>query len=641
MEKANKKNFFILFIFSTLLTLNFITFEHKFISNPNIYYITINNQIFKYLIKFIFLTILFFIIFNIFFEDIKYNYKIKNLILFLILISFLLIGFRFKIYEYNLLIFYFNFLLLGIFIIQNEGWADYKNDIDDKRISFILLIITILIIIMSFIRIKSYHNTFHTNASDLGIFMNTLFLLNNNELGYTLIESYGYGSRFYVHFDWFLYILSFFYKVIKNPEFYLFLQVLIVFSAGFIIYLLTNLLLGNKIFSFLLSLSYLISPLTVASIDFDFHLDPFYPLFIFCFVYFNLQEKYFLSVIFFILSISLKEEISIYIFFITFFLFLYTKRKFNFILLFVSSVYAITVIKFIMPELNSTTTHWQNFLNSIFNNMSLVFNMEKILNVFFYLGGHLLFWPFLSSLTFLLIFFPPSFIHYFHPRMYDIQYAALVLPSVFLSGIFSIKLNQKKLNYNDLTKLGFLILFVTIGLNYFKTPNLNLYENIFLIILILLIPYFVKNKLKILLLIFLCFICVYVFNRGYYRYNRYRATINPERKKILNEIILNYLEKDKEMAIIANLNIVPHISDRKYILTLEDTHQQLLIKLNYNRISKFLLFYDGNFDTLQTQEKFNYFKENFKNLKTTAKKIGYKERILFNKENIVVLKFEK
>jgi uncharacterized membrane protein len=610
--------------------------------NPNIYFISLKNDLIKIFFNFIILFIIFYLILSIFFKysiNKKIYNKEKTKIYFFIIFGIILLLFRYKFFYINIIIFLIHFSSLAYLIwvasIDKVRIENYKVNINNLK--FILIFTILIIFLLDFIRIKSYHNAFHTNACDLGIFMNTLFQISNKQPLDTWIEGPN-SFRFGIHFDWFLYILAVLYKINNSPEFFLFLQSLAVFWAAYVLYLISKIIIKNELFSILIAISYLISPLTASSVDFDFHLDPFYPLFVFLFVYFNLKNNFLGSLTFFVLSLSLKEEISIYLFFLSIFLYIFNKEKYNFYLVFFALIYAITVINFIMPSISPFGTHAETHINRISKEFLIqIKDIDKLTNFFlFFLGGSL-FLPFLSFRVFLLILFPSAFIHYFHPRMYDIQYSALVLPGLYLSIIFV--LNGKKFENKNISLLGIIILIITFGINFYKTPNFNLYENILLIVLILSIPFLVKNYTYLVL--YISFITILVFYTGYFNYNKYRAFTSIERRETIKEVI-NFLPKNSNMPVFANLNIVPHIANRNYVdsIEYEENERVALISLIKNKCKILYIINDLNEDNILGKNNL-IVGDKTKKIINILEKLGFDNKLVFEKNKVYLYKLEK
>src|SRR5208283_690568 len=132
-------------------------------------------------------------------------------------------------------------------------------------------------------------------------------------------------------------------------------QTLLVFQAIFLfggiifMFLIAEKLLNNDAAAFVIALSFAISPFLVRAIDFDFHFSPFHVFFMLGFIYFAEADRLLKAGVFFLLAIIVKEEVSIYLFFVSVFFCIRKKHAAYAYMAAVSAVYALLVIAYVMP----------------------------------------------------------------------------------------------------------------------------------------------------------------------------------------------------------------------------------------------------------------------------------------------------
>ncbi len=622
-------------IISSTISLIITTLKHKFFMEPDIFL----NYLFskEIIINFFLYSLIGFIVLHYLFNrNIKVDKKSFTVVCIIFFLTILIIPFRYKIEYFNMLL---NLIIFFEIIFLFRG--EYKK-IEENKALFIIIMMSFIITLLIFFRISSYHKAFHTNAMDFGFFLNTMWLIANNEPLKTWMVGGLQNTLLGDHFQPFLFILGFIYKLINKAEFYLLLQTIFICFASVFLFLISQIIINKTSFSLLLSLSYLISPLIFQAINFDFHLDPFYPFFIFGFVYFDLKKNFLLKIIFFLLAISLKEEISIYLFFSSIYMYYFNKDKSNIILSLLSIIYAIIII---FPVMHTTvdSSHADGSIRNILIGMkSGAFTAERLSNFILYLLGGVAYLALLNPIAFLLLAMPAIFIHYFHHANFNIQYAALVLPGLFLSIIFSIKNTKLKEISTKYEIAGIAILMASIAMHLYKNPIFNT-KMMFLLILIIVIFSYVFNK-KMDEKIFFLFLFVIVFFvdwQGYYKYNKYRAVTDFNRVNTIKEAI-RLLPEDKNIPVFSNYYIVPHIADRKYVTSIEvDFIYRLMIPIIMTNARTFYLLHAFRADEIISKEREKIGNIMASSLIKETKFQGFKSKVIFNSNNVMLYKFFK
>lgn len=184
------------------------------------------------------------------------------------------------------------------------------------NLSVIKKIILPSILAMFFIAIFSIHSlnkhsSFSTNALDLGIHTQAIYLFSNSFSPYSSILHMPYLAD---HFGLITFFLSFLYRFFPEASTLLILQAILIGISSIFIYLIALDKLKNIFISFLITLCYLASPSIISAVDFDFHLATIsvFPLALILYSwYFKKNKLYWISLL---IGIAFKEDIQIFIF---------------------------------------------------------------------------------------------------------------------------------------------------------------------------------------------------------------------------------------------------------------------------------------------------------------------------------------
>jgi uncharacterized membrane protein len=298
-------------------------------------------------------------------------------------------------------------------------------------------------------------------------------------------------KRMAIHNDIVLALLAPFYFIFSGPETLLVLQTIIVALGAIPIYMLSKLILRSKYLGIILAFVYLMYPPLQRANLFDFHPVMLSTTFLLFMFYFFTVKKYWLSIIFFILSIFSKEQIPLttgaFSLLMAVFAYQNHERKklffssiifFASILWFIMSIWLITPFfrggqHFALSRYKSLGDGPIGIIKNVLTNpgsyINLIFNVSNF-NYLFLLLSPLAFIS-LFSPTYLLMALPEFMINFLssHSQMRGINnhYAAVIIPFVFISAIFGIKeILRKKIL--DEQKISILLITCVLIMSYYK-----------------------------------------------------------------------------------------------------------------------------------------------------------------------------
>ncbi len=187
-----------------------------------------------------------------------------------------------------------------------------KNDQYLLWISAVSLLFSILFTVYS----SMAFNLVEMSGWDMGIYMQALSSGISGHLFYSALVP---GSYLAEHFSPILFVLLIPYYFFPSAYTLIFLQSFAIGFSTLILYILAREILGRiqslktgkwinaSTVSFIISLAYIMSPLTESPIFFDFHLMVFLPLFFFLAIYSFIKKKYILNIIFLALIVSIHS----------------------------------------------------------------------------------------------------------------------------------------------------------------------------------------------------------------------------------------------------------------------------------------------------------------------------------------------
>src|SRR5579884_186719 len=162
------------------------------------------------------------------------------------------------------------------------------------------------------------HDAYLTHAEDLGIMDQAVWTMTQgqwfhqticNILGDTNCYSTAGISRFAIHFEPILFLVSLLYFVVPNPKTLLVLQTVVVAAGAFPAFWLARLRLHNEWVAASIALLYLLYPAQQNAVIFDFHAVTFTASLLLFMLYFMYTRRTVWLFVFAILAMACKEEI--------------------------------------------------------------------------------------------------------------------------------------------------------------------------------------------------------------------------------------------------------------------------------------------------------------------------------------------
>lgn len=155
--------------------------------------------------------------------------------------------------------------------------------------------------------------TFSAPNYDLGIFTNTAYNLKTRFIQYNTCERDGLITHFQVHISPVLYLLTPFYFFFPSAITLQVVQAVVVVSSVIPVYLICKRRsLSNKMTAALCFISVFFPALSTGTF-YDFHENAFLPALILWMIYFYEKKKYIPMFIFALLTLSVKEDASVYV----------------------------------------------------------------------------------------------------------------------------------------------------------------------------------------------------------------------------------------------------------------------------------------------------------------------------------------
>lgn len=415
----------------------------------------------------------------------------------------------------------------------------------------------------------SAHRAFNT-ATDIAIFANTIWLSANSLPAVTWLEgSLGTTDRLGVHFQPFIYLFTPFFKNTTPVWLLLLSQAAAVYCSAFFIYLLGRKIFTDKRAAFITGLAYLCSFFLIRSIDFDFHLTPFFALFFLAFLYFSEKNSFFRAAAFFILAASTREDSAIYLAAASVFFYLRSRNPVFILFSFLAAAYTAVINLFVMPSFSASgATHGARALSDFFSFFSSVKPAHLADFVVYYLLPFA-FLPLIRISSAVLLLLPAAAVYLpastYYNTLFFFHYHAMVLPGLFASFIFaSEKFNKLPFKINPLTASLF-VFFMQAAVHLSWAPAGGMtFGFIIALILLVIIPLSFSIFAGRFHTACLAATAVLTFFLGYYSFNGHRFAKKPVKEKAFTEIS-RIVPSDKNIPVIASVNLVSRFSARKYV----------------------------------------------------------------------------
>lgn len=334
------------------------------------------------------------------------------------------------------------------------------------------------------------HRSFNSEQYDLGIMDQTIYNSAHGRL-FQLTDPVGFKtiSRFAIHADFFLVLLSPLYLIFNGVEILLIFQTAAIGLGAIGVYLISKKILNSPLISLTLAFCYLLYPALQWSNIFDFHAVTLSTTFILFMYFFALEHRYKLAIIFFILAILTKEQVGITLALMgLIFLKKSDGKRFGFIVITIGTLWFIFSVWFLIPhfrredhfavqrfsDFGSTST---NIVLGVLTKPRVV--IPKIINsqAVDYVKQLLspLFYTPVASPEILILATPELLINFLsnESNMKGIihHYTSVLTPFIFIAAIYGIKRLGKIKYINEKVVVFALVLSASYGaLNYSPLP---------------------------------------------------------------------------------------------------------------------------------------------------------------------------
>lgn len=207
-----------------------------------------------------------------------------------------------------------------------------------------IAVFAILLGVLSILR----HEHYSSHAYDLGLFSQVIYNYSRVGVGDSSIR--GVYNILGDHFTPILVVLAPLYWLWANAKVLLIVQSILLAVSAWPLYLIAKLKLRETAPAFLIAIGYLLFVGIWKAAEFDFHEIAFFPLLFLSAFYFLEIKKYHFYWLFFLLSLLVKEDISAYfILFAVYLIFFRRLYKIGLITLFVSVLYFLGATKWAIP----------------------------------------------------------------------------------------------------------------------------------------------------------------------------------------------------------------------------------------------------------------------------------------------------
>lgn len=301
-------------------------------------------------------------------------------------------------------------------------------------------------------------------------------------------------SYFVEHLPIILLIIYPIYYLIQSPYTILIIHALACSLAIIPLYYLSEHYFHDKIISMCISIMYVVLIYTINGLEYEVHMEIFYPVFFFSLFYFLIKKRWAWFYIFLLLSLFIKEDASIAIIGLGIFIILNINKKHGIITIILSIIYLITAVFIIIPYFRTGDyqyfSYWSvygstvnemllNMLNPI-KQINIIFTKEKVKS-FLMLFSTFAFLPCFSWRNFLFLLAPCLYLAYSsnNPHFYELiqYYGLLLVPFLFFTTLLNLSKISYKLKFLTKRKIFYLIIIIII-INFFHSRMLMRFEKI-------------------------------------------------------------------------------------------------------------------------------------------------------------------
>ncbi len=207
------------------------------------------------------------------------------------------------------------------------------------------------------IYLTTRHSVYMTNAEDLGNMDQAIWSVLHGQLLHQTICNPAGISRFAIHFEPMLFVVSLFYLIWPDPRMLQIIQTLVVASGAFPAFWLARLRLRNELAGVAIAALYLLYPVQQWAVVNDFHAVTFTAAFLFFTLYFMYTRRTVWLFVFAILAMACKEEIPVLVALFGLWSIVFQQRlRSGLALILLASAWAIVGL-FVVPHIFSPTGH--------------------------------------------------------------------------------------------------------------------------------------------------------------------------------------------------------------------------------------------------------------------------------------------
>jgi len=422
----------------------------------------------------------------------------------------------------------------------------------------------------------SLHRSFFT-FTDLSIFTNVLWSINNNEGQFTMLEG---GDHRGVHFQPVIYLLALLFRAGCGPEALLAIQPFFIFGAALFLFLLAEKILENRQAAFLVSMAFLCSPYAFRNIYYDYHPETMYMAAFFAFLYFAESKKMLTAALAACFALLLKEETGLYICAASVFLFMRGSGKKYLLFAAVSAAYAATAVLLIMPAYGSGTGGWLSVMAGNIDSFAENYMNGRLaleLAVFF-CGMFLLSLLDLKAAVFIVL--PVLLVHLLRfsrefNYVFDLHYASFAAASGFGAAVYGLKKAADAYGQRAAAAAGLGVFAAQAGLNISFFGLSAGHAVLSAIMPVLAGAAVMSNAKKAWIAVAVTGACLLAPVAGFFMYNAGKINYVPKEEK---DSIAKALKTVPDNSFVAsNMNILPRLSSRKYVMQVDSSSAAQII----------------------------------------------------------------
>jgi uncharacterized membrane protein len=241
------------------------------------------------------------------------------------------------------------------------------------------------------------HNHYQSFGYDLGINDQTVWKYSRLKVPVNTIAPFSDRSKLAEHVELIFAVIAPTYWIFSSPITLIILQSAGIFLSAILVYKLARKYNLHKLTSNILVVAYLMFYGVQFGLWTDVHSSVFAASLVMAFIYFLDLRKYKLTLLFFLLSITAKESVGSSIFFISCMYFWYRREKIILVYLFGSAAYMLFIFYVFFPYIMHVKYLYAN-VDGLFSNLnllSLVDTQEKRVTIFYSFAS----WGFISLLS--------------------------------------------------------------------------------------------------------------------------------------------------------------------------------------------------------------------------------------------------